>query len=200
MPESPLLTPLEMEFIQHLNASHTPSADTEQGLQVDAARQTTDLLASCAAREQLTIVARIDNQHLAFTPHLVTDGEDAPHLELGVPQIFEDGSFNRSWRLPLDPPQPLLSRDGQPGSLLIHELSMSGLLVEQTADSEPPERFSLDLQLDEPSPLTLQGSLVRVTEEGLQAYELTLDDENSDRLQNYLYRQHRSLFPEAHRG
>ena len=39
---------------------------------------------------------------------------------------------------------------------------------------------------------------MRVTDDGLLAYELTLDDDTSERLQNHLYQQHRKLFPQAH--
>lgn len=198
MQDSSLLTPLEMEFIQQLTENSPAPVDCDPGLQVDAARQTAELLASCAAMEQLTIEAHVANQRLSFTPHLVTDEQNTPHLELGVPQIFEEGSFDRAWRLPLDPPRPLLARDGQPGSLFIHELSLSGLLVAQTAKASPPERFSLDLDVDEVQPITLQGSLVRVTDDGMLAYELTLDEDNGERLQSYLYQQHRSLYPRAH--
>lgn len=200
MQESSLLTPLEMEFIQQLTENSPAPAESDPGLQMDAARQTAELLASCAAMEQLTIEAHVANQRLSFTPHLVTDEQNTPHLELGVPQIFEEGSFDRAWRLPLDPPRPLLARDGQPVSLVIHELSLSGLLVAQTADASPPERFSLDLDIDELTPVTLRGSLVRVTEDGLLAYELMLDDDNGERLQSYLYQQHRNLYPLAHRS
>ncbi|SDE92911.1 hypothetical protein SAMN05216381_0384 [Pseudomonas seleniipraecipitans] len=194
MQDSSLLTPLEMEFIQQLTESSPAPVETDPGLQVDAARQTAELLASCAAKEQLTIEAHIDNQRLSFTPHLVTDEQNTPHLELGVPQIFEEGSFDRSWRLPLDPPRALLARDGQPTSLLIHELSLSGLLAAQMADASPPERFSLAMDIDEPAPIILQGSLVRVTDDGLLAYELTLDEDNGKGLRHYLYQQHRSLY------
>lgn len=198
MQDSSLLTPLEMEFIQQLMDSNPAPADPGKGLQVDVARQTAELLASCAAKDQLTIEAHIANQRLSFTPHLVTDAQNTPHLELGIPQIFEEGSFHRAWRLPLDPPQPLLRRDGQPSSLVINELSLTGLRVEQTVQASPPERFSLGLDIDDIEPVTLQGSLVRVTDDGLLAYELTLDDDTSERLQNHLYQQHRKLFPQAH--
>ncbi|WP_027909801.1 hypothetical protein [Pseudomonas sp. URMO17WK12:I4] len=198
MQDSSLLTPLEMEFIQQLTESAPTPAEPEPVLQVDAARQTAELLASCAAKEQLTIEAHIDNQRLTFKPHLVTDAQNTPHLELGVPQIFEEGSFHRAWRLPLDPPQPLLRRDGQPSSLVIHELSLSGLLVAQTAKASPPERFSLGLDIEDIEPVILQGSLVRITDDGMLAYELALDDDSSERLQAHLYQQHRKLYPQAH--
>jgi hypothetical protein len=200
MSATKLLSPLEMEFIQSLHDAPEDDCDAEQTQQVrvEAAPQITDLLASCASKECLTIEAQIDNQRLLFTPHLVSDEQNTPRLELGVPQIFERGSSNRPWRLPLDPPRPLLSRNGKPGSLVIHELSMSELLVEQTANSPPPERFCLDIGLDEQPPLTLRGSLLRVTEKGWRAYELSLDDDDSVRLQSYLYRQHRNLYPLAH--
>ena len=70
--------------------------------------------------------------------------------------------------------------------------------MEQTVQASPPERFSLGLDIDDIEPVILQGSLVRVTDDGLLAYELTLDDDTSERLQNHLYQQHRKLFPQAH--
>ncbi|TBU89744.1 PilZ domain-containing protein [Phytopseudomonas dryadis] len=201
MRESPLLTPLELEFIQHLNDAPSSRPEPDSGLQVDAATQTTALLANCAAKEQLTIEAHFANQRLSFTPHLVKDEQDTPHLELGVPQIFEEGSLNRAWRLSLEKPLALLDRNGEPSHLRVHEVSMSGLLLEQTADTQPPERFSLDLPLHGQPPITLQGSLIRTTDEGLLAYEInTLDEDSSTRLQKYLYQQHRQLYPQAHRA
>ena len=198
MQDSSLLTPLEMEFIQQLTDNAPTPAEPNPVLQVDAARQTAELLALCAAKEQLTIEAHIDNQRLTFTPHLVTDAQNAPHLELGIPQIFEEGSFHRAWRLPLEPAQPLLRRDGQPSSLVVRELSLTGLLVAQTAKASPPQRFSLGLDIDDVEPVILQGSLVRITDDGLLAYELTLDEDSSERLQAHLFQQHRKLYPHAH--
>lgn len=197
MQDSSLLTPLEMEFIQQLTDNAANLSEPDPVLHVDAARQTAELLASCAAKEQLTIEAHIDNQRLTFKPHLVTDAQNTSHLELGIPQIFEEGSFHRAWRLALDPPQPLLRRDGQPSGLEVHELSLSGLLVAQTAKASPPQRFSLGLDIDEIEPVTLQGCLVRITDDGLLAYELALDEDTSERLQAHLYQQHRKLYPQA---
>lgn len=202
MSETKLLTPSEMEFLQSLHDGPEDVSNTEPKqqlhVQVEAAPQITDLLANCASKERLTIEAQINNQRLLFTPHLVSDELETPRLELGVPQIFEHGSTNRLWRLPLNPPRPLLSRNGKPGSLVIHELSMNELLVEQTADSPPPERFCLDIGLDGQPPLTLRGSLMSVTEKGWRSYKLNLDEDDSERLQSYLYQQHRSLYPHVH--
>ena len=204
MQEQPLLTQAELEFIQHLNkkpaASRRKPAPSPE-LLVDVGAQLKALLAYCAANEQLTIEAHVANQRLTFTAHLVEDADHVQHLELGTPQIFDEGPANRAWRLPLDPPVALRQRNGKLSDLWVHELSLNGLLIELRARHAAPEHFELILPLAGQKPIAIEGSLVRKTSGGLLAYRLDpLDKRGSERLQQFIFQQHRALHPQTSQG
>lgn len=200
MQEQPLLTQDELDFIQHLHTQpvarkHKPAGN----LQVDAGGPLKALLAFCAANEQLTIDAHFANHRLTFTPHLIEDAEHAQHLELGIPQIFDEGPSTRAWRLPISPAVALRQRNARPSDMLVHELSMSGLLLEQRGHGRAPEHFSLILPLAGHKPIAIEGTFVRRTANGLLAYRLEpLDKRGHERLQQFIYQQHRERYPHAH--
>lgn len=206
MQEQPLLTQAELEFIQHLNkkpaaSRRKPAPAPSPDLLVDVGAQLKALLAYCAANEQLTIEAHVANQRLTFTAHLVEDAHHVQHLELGPPQIFDEGPANRAWRLPLDPPVALRQRNGKLSDLWVHELSLNGLLIELRARHAAPEHFELILPLAGQKPIAIEGSLVRKTSGGLLAYRLDpLDKRGSERLQQFIFQQHRALHPQANQG
>lgn len=212
MQEQPLLTQAELDFIQHLNkksaaskrkpaAVPVPVPVPVPDLLVEAGAQLKALLAYCAANEQLTIEAHVANQRLTFTAHLVEDAQQVQHLELGTPQIFDEGPASRAWRLPLDPPVALRQRNGKPSNLRVHELSLNGLLVELRSKRGAPEHFELILPLAGQKPIAIEGSLVRKTSGGLLAYQLDpLDKRGSARLQQFIFQQHRALHPQASQG
>lgn len=199
MQDQSLLTQAELEFIQHLHSQ--PVATKRKpapNLQVDAGGQLQALLAYCAANEQLTIDAHFANQRLTFTAHLTEDAQHTQHLELGTPQIFEEGPASRAWRLPLTPAVALRQRNAALSDLWVHDVSMSGLLIEYRGTREAPKHFSLILPLVEHKPIAIQGTFVRRTARGLLAYRLEpLDKRGSERLQQYIYQQHRVLYPHA---
>jgi hypothetical protein len=193
MQERPLLTAAELAFIRQLQ---DPTADTEKpdqsALLVDAGEQIGELLSQCAANEQLSIHAHIANQHLTFDLHLAHDEQNEPRLQLGAPQIFDEGAVNRAWRSPLAQPLPLQHPDTRPSHLWVHQLSMNGALVEQRARRRPPAHFRLMLPLAEQPAISLEGELVRKTDEGLFAYQVhTLDPDDDEHLRQFLYQQHR---------
>ncbi|MDX1368025.1 PilZ domain-containing protein [Pseudomonas sp.] len=208
MQEQPLLTQAELDFIQHLNKKSAASKRKPAAvpvpvpdLLVEAGAQLKALLAYCAANEQLTIEAHVANQRLTFTAHLVEDAQQVQHLELGTPQIFDEGPASRAWRLPLDPPVALRQRNGKPSDLRVHELSLNGLLVELRSKRGAPEHFELILPLAGQKPIAIEGSLVRKTSGGLLAYQLDpLDKRGSARLQQFIFQQHRALHPQASQG
>lgn len=204
MQEQPLLTQAELDFIQQLNKKSAASKRKPvpvPDLLVDAGAQLKELLAYCAVNEQLTIEAHVANQRLTFTAHLVEDAHHVQHLELGAPQIFDEGPASRAWRLPLDPPVALRQRNGKPSDLWIHELSLNGLLIELRAKRAAPEHFELILPLAGQKPIAIEGGLVRKTSGGLLAYRLDpLDKRGSERLQQFIFQQHRALHPQASQG
>ncbi|MDP3979526.1 MAG: PilZ domain-containing protein [Pseudomonas sp.] len=200
MQEQPLLTQAEVDFIQKLNKKSAASKRKSvpvPDLLVDAGAQLKELLAYCAVNEQLTIEAHVANQRLTFTAHLVEDAHHVQHLELGTPQIFDEGPASRAWRLPLDPPIALRQRNGKPSDLWIHELSLNGLLVELRSKRAAPGHFELILPLADQKPIAIEGGLVRKTASGLLAYRLDpLDKRSSERLQQFIFQQHRALHPQ----
>jgi hypothetical protein len=69
---------------------------------------------------------------------------------------------------------------------------MNGALIEQRAKRKPPAHFRLMLPLDEQPPITLKGELVRMTDDGLFAYQVqALDPDGDEHLRQFLYQQHR---------
>lgn len=200
MQDQPLLTQAELDFIQALqDPQETDNHPNRPNLLVDAGGQIQALLTRCAAHEQLTIEAHFANQRLTFTPQLVEDAQHAQHLELGTPQIFDEGPVSRAWRLPLEQPVALRQRDSAPSDLWVCEVSMTGLLVEQRAKRQAPKRISLILPLGGQKPIAIQAALVRRTSQGLLAYRMRpLDRRGNERLRQYLYQQHRSHYPQAH--
>ncbi|MDM8347375.1 hypothetical protein P8H27_00450 [Pseudomonas sp. sp1636] len=204
MHDRPLLTPAELEFIQHLSkksAAGTREPAPIPDLLVDAGTQLRELLAYCAANEQLTIDAHVANQRLTFTPHLIEDAHHVQHLELGTPQIFDVGPASRAWRLPLDPPVALRQHNAKPSDLWAHELSLNGLLVEFRATGAAPDQFKLILPLAGQKPIAIAGSLVRKTVNRLLAYRLEpLDKLGNERLQQFIFQQHRARHPQANQS
>jgi hypothetical protein len=200
MHDQPLLTQAERDFLQRLQQPDKDTRRPAPNLQLDAGEQIKALLANCAANQQLTIEAHLANQRLTFTAQLSEDGQHEQHLELGTPQIFDEGPASRAWRLPLEPAVALNQRNGKASELWVHELSMNGLLIEHRDQTKPPKQFSLLLPLSGQKPIAIDGTLVRRTGSGLLAYRLeALDQRGSDRLLQFIYQQHRLRFPDIHR-
>lgn len=193
MHEQPLLTPAELAFLRHVHqqpGAIEPAAP--QGLRFAAGMQLDELLSQCAANEQLSIHAHIANQRLTFDLRLGQDEQNVRCLQLGAPQIFDDGEVNRAWRSPLPAPLPLHTLDAQPSALWIHQLSMNGALIEHRAQRKAPQSFSLVLAVDEQTPIAVEGVFVRKTHDGLLAYQLhTLDPDSDEHLRQFIYQQHR---------
>lgn len=204
MHDQPLLTSSELEFLRLLHQQPAGAAESAPttSLQVETGAQFEALLTDYAAKEKLTIQAHFANQRLTFTPELVEDAQHEHHLRLGTPLIFDEGDTLRAWRSPMLQPLPLQQPSSAPSDMWLHELSMSGLLLEQrTNRTTPPERLSLTLPLAGQPPIAVHGSFVRKTEQGLLAYRLeALDERSQARLQQFIYQQHRAHYPQAHRA
>jgi hypothetical protein len=203
MHDQPLLTSSELEFLRllHQQPGGPDNAPTTH-LQVEAGEQFEGLLAGCAAKEKLTIEAHFANQRLTFTPELVEDDQNEHHLRLGTPLIFDEGDTLRAWRSPLPHPLVLQQANSAPSDMWLHELSMSGLLLEQRKTrTTPPQHLNLTLPLAGHPPIAISGRFVRKTEQGLLAYRLApLDEHSQARLRQFIYQQHRNYYPQAHRA
>lgn len=195
-----LLTEDELEFIQHLYDRPANKHVGPLHAQIDLEESLKDLLSNYANVEKLTIDARFANQRMTFTPYISEDASHNQHLELGTPKIFdESGADSRAWRLPLSPPIELRNLNGTASGLMVHELSMDGLLIEQLPNHRAPAQFNLLLPLGRQKPISVQGHFVRKANKVLLAYQLDpMDRLSSERLQQFLYLKHRTLFPQAH--
>jgi hypothetical protein len=190
MQEPALLTQAELDFISQLNQPATEQRRKPRP-QMDIVKQLSELLAHCAADEQLSLHAHIANQHLTFDLHLSQTEESVPFLKLGAPQIFDEGEIDRAWRSPLPQPLPLHTASAQPSDLWIHQLSMNGALIEYRARRKAPKRFQMVLPVDEYTAIAVAGVFVRATDNGLLAYQLhALDSESDEHLREFIYQQH----------
>ncbi len=192
--QDPLLTSEELDFIQDLpftatGQPHTPS------LKVDGGTQTKALLTRLAASDQLTIEAHFNGERVTFPLNLVEDEFHSLSLELGVPQVVEQGAPERAWRLHLDTPIALQDDNGNASGMWLHSLSTTGMLIE-VRHNVVPNQCKLWLPQGSSAPIRLQGILARRTDQRLVAYRLSgRKTAHGERLRQYIYQQHRLLNP-----
>ncbi|CAM3858800.1 hypothetical protein CCOS865_00950 [Pseudomonas reidholzensis] len=195
-----LLTQDEMSFIQDMQ--HTPQlnlADPMSSLLVNGDRQLQQLLTRLAANEQVTLQANFNNQQISFPLQLVEDEFHALHLQLGSPEIYEDGPMLRPWRLSMDEPSPLLGHKGEDSGLRVRDISFKGALVEVRGLRAAPKRFELRFAPEGIPPISLHGVLRRRIGRDLAAYDLSRSPaEEIERLREYILQAHRAAHPELH--
>ena len=195
-----LLNQDELDFIQNMQYSPQLNlADPMASLLLNGDRQLKDLLTRLVASDQVTLQAHYNNQQLSFPLQLVEDEFHALHLQLGSPDIFEDGPTLRPWRLSLESPAPLLDDQGKPSRLWVRDISFKGVLLELRDMAQAPTEFSLRFAPDGMSPIRIQGVLRRSIGPHLAAYDLsrTLPEE-TECLREYILQAHRLANPELH--
>ncbi|AGN80528.1 PilZ domain-containing protein [Pseudomonas sp. GD03651] len=195
-----LLTQDELDFIQSMQ--HSPQlnlADSMSSLLVNGDRRIQSLLTRLVANEQVTLQAQFNNQQISFPLQLVEDEFHALHLQVGSPEIYEDGPMLRAWRLPMDTPSPLLDSHEQQSGLWVRDISFKGVLVEIRGLPTAPTRFELNFAPGDISPIELHGVLGRRIGPDLAAYDLGQSPtEEIDRLRDYILQAHRRAHPELH--
>ncbi|HDS1734862.1 MULTISPECIES: hypothetical protein [Pseudomonas] len=195
-----LLTQDEMNFIQDMQ--HSPQlnlADPMSGLLVNGDRQLQQLLTRLAANEQVTLQAQFNNQQISFPLQLVEDEFHALHLQLGSPEIYEDGPMLRPWRLTMDEPEVLLGEQGEDSGLWVRDISFKGALLEVHGHKEAPKRFDLHFAPEGIEPIHLHGVLRRRIGRDLAAYDLSRSPSDEiERLREYILQAHRAAHPELH--
>jgi len=195
-----LLSQDELDFIQDMQ--HIPQlnlADPMSSLLVNGDRRLKDLLTRLVANEQVTLQANFNNQQLSFPLQLVEDEFHSMHLQLGAPDIYEDGPMLRPWRLSLDQPAPLLDDHHQPSQLWVRDISFKGVLLEIRGLPEAPPRFDLHFAPEGIPAIGLSGVLQRRIGPDLAAYDLTRSPaEEIERLREYILQAHRQAHPELH--
>jgi len=195
-----LLTQDELDFIRTMqHASQPSSAESVSRLMVNDGSDIKDLLTRLIAQEQVTLQAQFENQQMSFPLQLVEDEFHSLQLQLGAPNIYEDGPNVRPWRLTLDTPVPLEDELGLSNGLWVREISFKGVLLEVRDQPEPPAAFDLWFAPDNCAPIALHGTLQRRTGESLAAYNLSESQpQEVERLREYILQAHRQAHPELH--
>ncbi|WP_406819954.1 hypothetical protein ACJA3S_21690 [Pseudomonas sp. KnCO4] len=195
-----LLTQDELDFIQSMQ--HSPQlnlADPMSSLLVNGDRRIQSLLTRLVANEQVTLQAQFNNQQISFPLQLVEDEFHALHLQLGSPEIYEDGPSLRPWRLSLEQPCALLDAQGQDSGLWVRDISFKGTLLEIRGLPAAPARFELRFAPEGINPIELLGVLSRRIGPDLAAYDLSQSSaEEIERLRDYILQAHRRAHPELH--
>jgi len=193
-----LLTQDELDFIQDMQ--HSPQlnlVDSMSSLLVNGDRHLQELLTRLVANEQVTLQAQFNNQQISFPLQLVEDEFHAVHLQLGSPEIYEDGPLLRPWRLSLEQPSELLDEHGKQSGLWVRDISFKGTLVQVRGLPEAPARFSLNFTPDGMPPIRLKGVLRRRIGPDLAAYDLYRSPaEEIDRLREYILQAHQQSQPQ----
>ncbi|TDJ75616.1 hypothetical protein E2H86_16400 [Pseudomonas putida] len=195
-----LLTQDELDFIQDMQ--HMPQlnqTDPMAGLLVNGDRRIQSLLARLVANEQVTLQAQFNNQQISFPLQLVEDEFHAVHLQLGSPEIYEDGPLLRAWRLSMDEPSALLDINGQASGLWVRDISFRGALLEVRGLPEAPAQFELHFAPAGIPAVLLRGELRRRIGPDLAAYDLSPTRAGEvERLRDYILQAHRQAHPELH--
>ncbi|WP_236235312.1 hypothetical protein [Pseudomonas faucium] len=195
-----LLTQDELDFIQDMQ--HSPQlnlADPVSSLLVNGDHRIQSLLTRLVANEQVTLQAQFNNQQISFPLQLVEDEFHALHLQIGSPEIYEDGPMLRPWRLSMDQPSALLDAQGHPSGLLVRDISFKGALVEIRGLAQAPSRFDLHFAPGGIPAIALHGRLRRRIGPELAAYDLSRSPaEEVERLREYILQAHRQAHPELH--
>jgi hypothetical protein len=194
MQDAPILTSEELDFIQDLQTPAPPPGPAQTpSLRVDGGAQTKALLTRLAASDQLTIEAHFNGERVTFPLQLVEDEFHSLSLEIGLPQVVEQGQCERPWRQRLAPAIALVDEQGKPNGMWLHSISTTGMLVE-VRHQLVPNNLTLWLPQSGSEPIRLQGILARRTEQRLVAYRLSgRKTVHSERLRQYIYQQHRLL-------
>jgi len=195
-----LLTQDELDFIQDMQ--HSPQlnlADPMSSLLVNGDRRIQSVLTRLVANEQVTLQAQFNNQQISFPLQLVEDEFHAVHLQIGSPEIYEDGPMLRPWRLSMDQPSALLDAQGHVSGLFVRDISFKGALLEVRGLAEAPTRFDLRFAPAGIPAISLHGRLRRRIGPDLAAYDLSRSaDAEIDRLREYILQAHREAHPELH--
>lgn len=200
MQEDVLLTQDELDYIQDVQQSpQFAVVDALPSLLVNGDSRVQNLLTRLVADEQVTLQAHFNNQQISFPLQVIEDEFHTLHLQLGAPEIYEDGPRLRPWRLSLDHPIALLNADGQPSGLWVCDISFKGVLVELRGLPEAPEQFELQFAPGDIEPIELKGTQRRQINGTKAAYHLGRSAaEDIERLRDYILQAHSRVHPELH--
>lgn len=198
MSEHNVLSSEELDFIRQIFSSqligkpqHASAVKVEGGALADT------LLSRLGQHARLNLEAHLDNYHMSFPLHLVEDELHSLQLELGAPDIYEDGATRRPWRLTLKKPLPLLEQDGTTTDLRVHELAPDSLLVGRRGKAALPDDFVLWLPLPGQEPLQVSARRIRQASGQRVAYSLRFEeDEHGEHIRQFIFEQYRQQNPQ----
>lgn len=198
MSEQNVLSSEELDFLRQVFNSqligrplHIPSFKVDGGALANA------LLSRLGRHAQLNLQARTDNYSMSFPLQLVEDEMHGLQLELGAPDIYDEGAVRRAWRLVLDAPLTLQDQDGADTDLLVHEVAPDSLLISPCGSAELPDNFSLWLPLPGLEPMPVKARRIRASSGQRAAYSLQLrHSEHAERIRQFIFEQYRQQNPQ----
>ncbi|WP_394560976.1 PilZ domain-containing protein [Aquipseudomonas alcaligenes] len=197
MSEHPTLSSEELDFIREVFSSQLIGKPLSvRTFKVDGGPLANALLARLGSHARLSLDAQMDDCRMTFPLQLVEDELHGMQLEMGAPSIFEDGDVSRPWRLDLDEPLHLRDSNGDESELLVFELA-PGSLVLSSPLREPPEKFSLWLQLPGCESLPIKGRRIRRIGRHRAAYSLQMhNSEHAECIRQFIFEQYRQRHPQ----
>lgn len=198
MSKRSILSSEELDYIRQIFSN--PLRDkplSAPTLEVEGSTLANSLLSRLGLHAQLKLEARQDHYRMSFPLHLVEDEQHNLQLELGAPNIYEEGTVLRPWRLPLQRPAALLDSHGEQTDLLVHEVAPGSLLVSCSGKAALPEQFTLWLPLPGIDAMPVKAHRVRQASPRRAAYRLRLRRaEHSERLRQFIFEQYQQRHPE----
>lgn len=198
MAEHPVLSAEELDYIRRLfDQQLIDQVLNAPTFRIDGGPQANALLSSLGSHASLSLEASLDHCRLVFPLHLTEDELHGLHLEIGPPNIYEEGSNLRPWRLELEKPISLRSQNGRSSPLRIIELAPNSLLLERNDGASIPERFDLWLRLPNKESFPVHGKLIRRIDKASGAYQLGVDhQEHGERIRHFIFEQYRQRHPQ----
>lgn len=198
MSKRSILSSEELDYIRQIFSN--PRRDKlllTPTFEVEGSPLANSLLSRLGLHTQLQLEARQDNYRMSFPLHLLEDEQHNLQLELGAPNIYEEGTVLRPWRLPLQRPTALLDSHGAQTGLLVHEVAPGSLLVSSSGKTALPEQFALWLPLPGVDAMPVKARRVRQASPRRAAYRLQLKQaEHIDRLRQFIFEQYQQRHPE----
>ena len=194
----PALSSEELDFIREVFSSQLIGKPLSiPAFKVDGGPLANALLTRLGLHANLSLEAKLDRCHVSFPLQLVEDELHGLQLEMGAPNIFEEGAVRRPWRLELDEPLALRNRQGRVNALRVLELAPASVVLGSTDGRSPPEYFDLWLSLPGADSMPLHGRLIRRVSGTRAAYQLTLQhQEHGERIRQFIFEQYRQRHPQ----
>ncbi len=198
MSEHPTLSDEELDYIRQLfSAQLLGNTLPIPAFKVDGGPLANALLSRLGLHAELSLQAQLEHCRISFPLMLVEDELHGLQLEMGAPNIYEEGAVLRPWRLTLRKPLALRQANGKSSHMRVLELAPGSLLLEASNGHPLPEQFDLWLALPGAESMPIHGQLIRRTDGNRAAYFLQLQHrEHGERIRQFLFEQYRERHPQ----